>query len=63
MENPTVQDIFPVSYTHLDVYKRQGIEGVVLSCGMNNAHSVNEYIELEDLIKGAELVGALISQE
>lgn len=41
----------------------KGIEGVVLSCGMNNAHSVNEYIELEDLIKGAELVGALISQE
>jgi tripeptide aminopeptidase len=46
-----------------NVIVNKGIEGVVLSCGMNNAHSVNEYIELEDLIKGAELVGALISQE
>ena len=46
-----------------NVIVNQGIEGVVLSCGMNNAHSVNEYIELEDLKKGAELVGALISRE
>ena len=41
----------------------RGMNGVVLSCGMNNVHSVNEYIDLEELIKGAELVSALILQE
>ena len=45
-----------------NVIVNQGIDGVVLSCGMNNAHSVHEYIEMEDLVKGAALVKELILQ-
>ncbi|MBQ1173045.1 MAG: M20/M25/M40 family metallo-hydrolase [Lachnospiraceae bacterium] len=45
-----------------NVIVNQGIDGVVLSCGMNNAHSVQEYIEMEDLVKGAALVKELILQ-
>ena len=40
--NPTIDNVKPVSYTHLDVYKRQGIisrKGVVLS------RYAREYIE------------------
>lgn len=45
-----------------NVIVNQEIDGVVLSCGMNNAHSVHEYIEMEDLVKGAALVKELILQ-
>ena len=37
-----------------------GISGIVLSCGMFNVHSVNEYTTLEQLEKGAALVRELI---
>ena len=37
-----------------------GISGIVLSCGMFNVHSVNEYTTLDQLEKGAALVRELI---
>ena len=38
-------------------------EGIVLSCGMENVHSTEEYIKTENLERGAELVKALILEE
>ena len=38
----------------------QGIETIVLSCGMENAHTKNEYIEMDELEKSAELTLSLI---
>lgn len=37
-----------------------GINGIVLSCGMYDVHSVNEYTKTEELKKGAELVAQLL---
>lgn len=37
-----------------------GINGIVLSCGMYNVHSVHEYTKVNELIKGTELVARLI---
>lgn len=37
-----------------------GLTGIVLSCGMNNVHSTEEYARIEDLKKGAELVAELL---
>ena len=37
-----------------------GISGIVVACGMENVHTVNEYIAVENLYKGAELVKELI---
>ena len=42
------------------VYVDKGIDGIVLSCGMYDVHSVGEYSFVEDLVTGAELVAALI---
>ena len=42
------------------VYVDRGIDGIVLSCGMYDVHSVGEYSFVEDLVIGAELVEALI---
>ena len=39
---------------------KNGIRGVVISCGMYNVHSTREYIKAEELIRGAELVAELI---
>lgn len=39
---------------------KNGIEGLVLSNGMYNAHSTREYTTVDDLYKGAELIGQLI---
>ena len=44
-------------------FAERGIPGLVLSCGMKKAHSVQEYIEEEDLQKGADLVTELICQK
>ena len=44
-------------------FAERGIPGLVLSCGMKKAHSVQEYIEAEDLQKGADLVTELICQK
>ena len=41
-------------------FVKNGIHGIVLSCGMQEVHSVREYIAIEDLIKGAQLVAELI---
>ncbi len=38
-----------------------GIKGLVLSCGMREVHSVREFIRVEDLLMGANLVAELIS--
>ncbi len=40
-----------------------GITGIVLSCGMREVHSTNEYTEADDLVRGAELVAALLTDE
>ncbi|MEE1228340.1 MAG: M20/M25/M40 family metallo-hydrolase [Lachnospiraceae bacterium] len=37
------------------------IPGLVLSCGMSAVHSVHEYVESEDLIRGTQLVLDLIT--
>ncbi len=42
-------------------FVNHGRNGIVLSCGMYNAHTVNEYTKVEDLINGAGLVAELIS--
>ena len=44
-------------------FAEQGIPGLVLSCGMEKVHSVKEYIEEEELQKGADLVTELICQK
>lgn len=38
----------------------QGISGIVLSCGMHEAHSVREYTTVEELKQGAALVAELL---
>ncbi|MGN0394771.1 MAG: M20/M25/M40 family metallo-hydrolase [Coprococcus sp.] len=43
-------------------FARNGIEGLVISCGMYNAHSVNEYTTVDDLYRGTELVAELLSE-
>jgi tripeptide aminopeptidase len=39
-----------------------GIAGIVLSCGMEQVHSTEEYIRVSDLSLGAQLVAHLITQ-
>ena len=38
-----------------------GIQGIVLSSGMYEAHSVKEYTYVQDMVSGAELVAELLS--
>lgn len=45
-----------------NVLNQNGIKGVVLSCGMYNAHTTEEYTTVQDLATGAELVAELITQ-
>lgn len=40
-----------------------GIEAIVLSCGMYQVHTTQEYAMLPDILTGAALVSALIRQE
>lgn len=44
-------------------FAEHGIPGLVLSCGMENAHSVREYIKEDQLQAGTDLVTELICQE
>ena len=44
-------------------FAEHGIGGLVLSCGMEKVHSVQEYIEEEQLQKGVDLVAELICQK
>lgn len=39
-----------------------GIRGIVLSCGMYNPHTINEYTRTEDLYTGAKLIAELITR-
>lgn len=43
-------------------FARNGIPGVVLTCGMQNIHTTKEFIMLSDLRKGAELTASLIGE-
>ena len=43
-----------------NVFAQKGISGLVLTNGMSQVHSVQEYCYLDDLKSGAELVAALI---
>lgn len=40
-----------------------GIQGIVLSCGMNNVHSVEEYTSLEELELCAKMIAGLITSQ
>lgn len=42
-------------------FAKNGIEGIVLSCGMYEVHSVREYTTLQDLELGARLVEKIIT--
>ena len=44
-------------------FAEHGIHGLVLSCGMEKAHSVQEYIKEDQLVAGADLVTELICQK
>ena len=46
-----------------NVLNKNGIKGVVLSCGMYNAHTTEEYTTAADLATGAKLVAELITLE
>lgn len=41
-------------------FARHGIRGIVLSCGMNEVHSVREYTTVQELKTGAKLVAELL---
>lgn len=41
-------------------FTKHGIHGIVLSCGMYNAHSTDEYTTERDLVLGAMLIAELI---
>ncbi len=43
-------------------FARQGIHGIVLSCGMHEIHSVREYTTVEELKQGAALVAELLQE-
>lgn len=43
-----------------NVFAQSGLPGIVVGCGMANTHSTAEYIYLDDLCKGAELIEAII---
>ena len=43
-----------------NVFAQHGIPGIVVGCGMENTHTTSEYIYLDDLYKGAELIEGII---
>lgn len=55
---PELRSSFGGSDSHQ--FNANGIKGIVLSCGMENVHTVNEYIKVENLIKGTDLVEQII---
>ena len=44
-------------------FQKAGINGIVLSCGMQRVHSTEEYITVEELVRGAQLVAGLICDD
>lgn len=45
-----------------NVFNKNGIKAVNLSCGMSEVHTTKEYIKISDLKKGTELVLSLIEE-
>lgn len=43
-----------------NIFAEHGIRGIVLSCGMENTHSVNEYIRISDMEKCVRLISEII---
>lgn len=39
---------------------QKGIDGIVISCGMNNVHSCQEYTSIDELVKCTEIISGLI---
>ena len=44
-------------------FLKAGISGIVLSCGMQRVHSTDEYITVQELVRGSELVAGLICDD
>lgn len=44
-----------------NIFAEHGIEGIVVSCGMMDIHSVSEYIEIRDLELSPQLVAEMIT--
>ena len=44
-------------------FVRHGVRGIVLACGMNEVHSVREYLDIAELAKCAELTLRLMGKE
>ena len=44
------------------MYNAKGINTVNLGIGMTNVHSVNEYIEIQDLVDSAKLLVEIIKE-
>ena len=63
LENISIKPIFTSSGGGSDanILNSKGIDAVNIACGMTNPHSVNEYITVDNLIKGTELVLELIN--
>ncbi|MEK7375667.1 MAG: M20/M25/M40 family metallo-hydrolase [Candidatus Margulisiibacteriota bacterium] len=43
-----------------NVFNQRGLPSIILGAGFHNIHTSKEYIRVEDLVKGAELILALI---
>lgn len=43
-----------------NIFAEHGIRGVVISCGMENTHTVNEYIPIIEFEKGAGLIAEIL---
>ncbi len=76
-ESPAVQR-FKRACSHLDLkgdcirtfggsdnnnFEQHDLNGIVLSCGMSDVHSVEEFVAFSDLVNGARLVAALITED
>ena len=46
-----------------NIFALHGIEGIVVSCGMMNVHSVSEYAYVQDIEKTTELIYELLISE
>lgn len=44
-------------------FNQNGIKGIVLSCGMQNVHTTEEFIEIADLLSGADLIAELLATD
>jgi len=43
-----------------NIYNGKGIDSIILSTGMEDVHTTNEFIKIENLIKSTELVASII---